>query len=557
MSYKNFILYGITLLIITLSGSIITYSSSNTIDIYEHQEYIETLSTFQTENSVLDQALLRLMNGRLTEVDSVNHQISKLKKMSNSLKETPSFLNEISEQEVKKHLKELEGILQQKEELTEIFNADNADLRGSIDSLSVIGDDLIDLLKENEIKNGFDKIGIIETFQKDLYRFVYEFENTKLKTAIIRNLKKKYSKLEDASKLPNTPKWYSENIEDLKVHIDNILLKKPKLENRISKIMRLQIVDKLSEVLASYNKWHKHSTKIAIFYRMAFYFTLLIIVLIVAMLIIKNLDMRIQQATTEIKAKKEQLERQLAEREAMSAVTTAVNSIMDVEKVLGTIMDKSKEMLQAQVICLLLVDEESGELYYHSVRGTSETLLSTKIPKGAGVLNRTFESGKAIAVMNPDKDQLYNAKYDDLPCANIKALIAIPLATKNKTIGVMQLINPEFQNNQKAVDIPLLEDFASQASVAIENSRLYEGISKYAGELKVALERERWLALEKQKLGAYIPKQVMEQVSSSREAKVVLGGRLTRVTILFADVVGFTSLSEKLKPQETVNFLNA
>ncbi|MHB2019092.1 MAG: response regulator [Candidatus Xenobia bacterium] len=75
-------------------------------------------------------------------------------------------------------------------------------------------------------------------------------------------------------------------------------------------------------------------------------------------------------------------------------------------------------------------------------------------------------------------------------------------------------------------------------------------------ELRESLEKERWLAIEKEKMGAYIPRHVVDEISRNREQKLALGGRSVRATILFSDIQGFTRLSETMAPEPLVSFLN-
>jgi class 3 adenylate cyclase len=81
-------------------------------------------------------------------------------------------------------------------------------------------------------------------------------------------------------------------------------------------------------------------------------------------------------------------------------------------------------------------------------------------------------------------------------------------------------------------------------------------IRQSAEELREALENERRLSIEKQKMGTYIPKQLVEEISRNREQKLALGGKIVYATILFSDIKEFTKLSEKLHPQEIISFLN-
>lgn len=81
-------------------------------------------------------------------------------------------------------------------------------------------------------------------------------------------------------------------------------------------------------------------------------------------------------------------------------------------------------------------------------------------------------------------------------------------------------------------------------------------INQYAEDLKDTLERERRLSIEKEKMGAYIPKQLVDEISRGREQKLALGGKTIQATILFSDIQAFTKLSESLDPQEVITCLN-
>jgi adenylate cyclase len=128
--------------------------------------------------------------------------------------------------------------------------------------------------------------------------------------------------------------------------------------------------------------------------------------------------------------------------------------------------------------------------------------------------------------------------------------------SKRGVVGVLEVLNKRGGEPFSEADRQLLESVAAQASVAIENSRLYERSREGAERLRTALERERRLSIEKDKLKAYIPKNVVDEISKNREQSLALGGRIVRATILFSDMEGFTRLSENVDPAEIVDFLN-
>ncbi len=88
-----------------------------------------------------------------------------------------------------------------------------------------------------------------------------------------------------------------------------------------------------------------------------------------------------------------------------------------------------------------------------------------------------------------------------------------------------------------------------------ELSLLAEAMSRAAGELEASEERIRAEAAIRADLGRYLPAELVDKVVR-REQDMELGGRRLPITVLFADVVAFTPLTERLAPEETVRLLN-
>jgi class 3 adenylate cyclase len=90
-------------------------------------------------------------------------------------------------------------------------------------------------------------------------------------------------------------------------------------------------------------------------------------------------------------------------------------------------------------------------------------------------------------------------------------------------------------------DIYLLEIIATHSAIAINNVLLYEKV-EYETGVRNNLQR-------------YLPKNTIMKLLD-RKIKLSMVGELQDCSILFSDICGFTALSEKLKPQEVVSFLN-
>jgi adenylate cyclase len=270
-----------------------------------------------------------------------------------------------------------------------------------------------------------------------------------------------------------------------------------------------------------------------------------------------TLEQRIHDATATIQDYTRQLERRLCEMQAMSEVSLALSAVMDVDLLLGRIMDTSKEVMQAEASSLLLLDTQINKLRFHVARGTaSGSLQSVTVDLGQGIAGWVAQSGESLLIPDAYQDARFDPSYDQHTGFRTRSILTVPLKVKEQVTGVVQVINKIGQASFDERDLTLFQSFASQASVALDNARLYEHTKAMAEDLRQALEQERRLTIEKQKMGAYIPKHVVDEISRTREQKLALGGKTVRLTILFADVQGFTRLAETMEPQHVVSFLN-
>lgn len=125
----------------------------------------------------------------------------------------------------------------------------------------------------------------------------------------------------------------------------------------------------------------------------------------------------------------------------------------------------------------------------------------------------------------------------------------VPIRHGGDTIGVMALERKLTGRPFSKEEINFLQAMAEQAAIALSNAG-------YCEELQETLERERRSFSEREKMSRYLSAGAMAEVAGSGDS-VALGGRTVNATILFADVRGFTSLSEQIPPQEVVSLLNA
>ncbi len=139
-------------------------------------------------------------------------------------------------------------------------------------------------------------------------------------------------------------------------------------------------------------------------------------------------------------------------------------------------------------------------------------------------------------------------KYQSL--THLKSLMYAPLKVKHRNLGLIML----GQNSDKeftAAELKLLTTIALQSASAIESATLYEE------GLRAAQEREDAIRKIHQVSTKFVPFEFIRSLGKTNLTQVNLGDQVEReVTVLFADIREFTSLSEDLSPAENFLFVN-
>ncbi|WP_426746452.1 adenylate/guanylate cyclase domain-containing protein [Myxococcus faecalis] len=156
------------------------------------------------------------------------------------------------------------------------------------------------------------------------------------------------------------------------------------------------------------------------------------------------------------------------------------------------------------------------------------------------VLKRVVETGKAVLTADAIIDERFSAA-ESIVAQGIRSAMAVPLMVNSKIQAVLFLDSRQQINAFSEKDLNILSGIASQASIALENAALGEQI--------------RAEAVTRAELSRFLSKAVADAVISG-ETEDLRQSRLAEVSCLFADIRGFTTISENESPQEVVSMLN-
>lgn len=154
-----------------------------------------------------------------------------------------------------------------------------------------------------------------------------------------------------------------------------------------------------------------------------------------------------------------------------------INSTVDLVDVLSLIMKYANIVTGAKASTLMLLDDKTGELVFSIPTGPSaEELKDIRIPPGVGIAGWVAENQQHVLIEDAGKDPRFYKKIDHLTGGETKSLLCVPMRSKRKLIGVLEVINKENESVFSEDDALLLNLFSHQAAIAIENAILFDSI---------------------------------------------------------------------------------
>lgn len=157
----------------------------------------------------------------------------------------------------------------------------------------------------------------------------------------------------------------------------------------------------------------------------------------------------------------------------MEVVSRLLNSeYFDIEKLLDFIMELALKMIRVEAGSLLLIEGE--ELIFKIAKGEkADKIKSYTLKIGEGIAGYVAEKGKSEIVNNVKKDTRWKKEIAEAINFPTNSILCVPLVSKEKIIGVIEMINKKSGKFTKD-DERLLKIFSSQVAIAIENSRLFQ-----------------------------------------------------------------------------------
>jgi diguanylate cyclase (GGDEF)-like protein len=170
------------------------------------------------------------------------------------------------------------------------------------------------------------------------------------------------------------------------------------------------------------------------------------------------------------------MKKELAFFEEMNKVLT---SSRDINDVLVTIMKRVKDMTEAKAWSIILADEESGELVIEKSSGSAKkSIKKLRLKPGEGIAGWVAKRGVPLVVSDVVKDRRFSKRIDQQSGFMTKSVMCAPIISKDKTLGVLEVINKKDGKAFTEEDLALLMKLVNQAALAVEKISLHQKLEE-------------------------------------------------------------------------------
>ena len=179
-------------------------------------------------------------------------------------------------------------------------------------------------------------------------------------------------------------------------------------------------------------------------------------------------------------------ERRLSEVSTLYTLAQQVTSTLQLGRVLDSVVRTIQKTFACRAAYIFLLDAETDVLEIRASSGTiSDAVLEARLRVGDGVVGKVVEQGRPIHIRNA------HGFSNMLPFdGDTRSLLIVPLVAKSQVIGALCVDDNQADAFTRDAE-RLLVIAAAQASVAIENARLYGGLKERAERLERAYEELR------------------------------------------------------------------
>lgn len=166
----------------------------------------------------------------------------------------------------------------------------------------------------------------------------------------------------------------------------------------------------------------------------------------------------------------------------LAATVNVLASPVTHVRLLEMIVNTAARVIGARAAALFLIDHEASELIFEVATGAkAEEVKQFRVPLGEGIAGLVAVTGQPMAISNVEQDPRHASHIAESVGYMPQSILCVPLLHSGEVIGVFELLDREDGASFTPADIELLDQFAGQAAIAIEQSRTFRNLVPLIG----------------------------------------------------------------------------
>jgi class 3 adenylate cyclase/GAF domain-containing protein len=174
---------------------------------------------------------------------------------------------------------------------------------------------------------------------------------------------------------------------------------------------------------------------------------------------------------------------ELQQLRAVGRTTEVINSTLSLDEVLNDVMDSAISLTRAERGYLMLRRADTGEMEFRVARNIDQRTLSTdEFTVSRTVVEEVARTGQPVLTVNAGDDPRFAGQVSIVGYA-LRSILCVPLILKSRVTGVIFTDNRVKQGVFGEKELQLLQTFANQAAIAIENARLFGDLRRSLAQI--------------------------------------------------------------------------
>lgn len=183
---------------------------------------------------------------------------------------------------------------------------------------------------------------------------------------------------------------------------------------------------------------------------------------------------RLESENRKLRQKNEALKQRNRELELIGQSFLAINSSLELDRVLATILKTIRNLFGVHGSSIWLKDQQTGEMVCRQAAGFQRNIVKGwRLAPGQGIAGWVGCYGQSVLLPDTREDERHFRMVADKMQVELRSIISVPIRVKGSVIGALQVVDKQVDRFNRS-QATLLEALADASATAIENAQLFE-----------------------------------------------------------------------------------